>query len=196
MKRRNNLIFHEYLLQIQDGPTEICVCCGALSFPKQVRYINYCDIQKKYSEDFALSVFCVNETDVHIKSKFCSTCHKYVQNGNVPPLCLSNGLEFPLVPECLQKLSTLEERFCALRIPFMQIKSLGHERQCGLKGQVVNVPIPIDTVVNALPRSLSETYTIQLHLKRKMSYNHDYMCEVFRPGLVLNREMNYWKITM
>lgn len=102
---------------------------------------------------------------IQTKSKFCMTCAKYVQKGEVPPLCLSNGLDLPVVPECFKKLSPLEERFCALCIPFMQIKSLGHERQCGLKGQIVNVPIPIDSVVKALPRTLDETCTIQLHLK-------------------------------
>lgn len=185
LNRHNNLVFSEYLSQIQDGPTEICVCCGALCFPKQVKYLSFIEIQKKFSDDFVDSVYCVNELNIGNNSKFCSTCHRYVQNGKVPPLCLSNGLEFPKVPDCLKKLSTVEEPFCALRIPFMQIKSLGHERQCGLKGQVVNVPIPVNTIVNALPRSLNETYTVQLHLKRKMSFNHDYMCASFRPGLVL-----------
>lgn len=80
----------------------------------------------------------------------------------------------------------MEERLCSPRIPFMQIKSLGYERQKGLAGQIVNVPIDVDTTVKSIPRSYDELHTIQLHIKRKMQYQSDYMCEVFRPNLVFN----------
>lgn len=133
-----------------------------------------------------------NDTDS--RSKFCVTCYNYVKIGKIPSVCLSNGLDFPEVPECFKNASVVEERFCALRIPFMIIKKLGHERQCGLKGQIVNVPIQCETIVSSLPRSIDDTYTIQLHLKRKMEYNHDYMCETFRPNLVL-KIFNYLKST-
>lgn len=50
----------------------------------------------------------------------------------------------------------------------MQIKQLGHERQCGLKGQIVNVPIAVDNTVNILPRNLNDTYVVQLHIKKNV----------------------------
>lgn len=190
---RNGLLYKQFLAQIQDGPTEICVCCGALSFPRQIKYLCHSDIDEKFSSEFSSLVFCVKH-EIDIRSKFCVTCYNYVKIGKIPSLCLSNGLDYPEVPECFKQASVVEERFCALRIPFMSIKKLGHERQCGLKGQIVNVPIQCETIVSALPRSMDDTYTIQLHLKRKMEYNHDYMCETFRPNLVL-KIFNHLKAT-
>ena len=41
-----------------------------------------------------------------------------------------------------------------------------------------------DTTVKRLPRNFSDSHTIQLHLKRKMEYMHNYMCETIRPQRV------------
>lgn len=143
-----------------------------------------------FSQNFLSKVLMVKHLLNGDECTCCNTCAKYIKLGMVPKLSLWNGLDYPDVPEYLQKLTCLEERLCCPRIPFMQIKQLGHERQCGLKGQVVNVPISIDTTVRALPRTLNETYTIQLHIKRKLSYAHDYMRETFRPRVVLNAIRN------
>lgn len=174
----------KYKNAILKGPTEVCVCCGGLWFSRQIKLLSPMTICEKFSIDFVNKVFYVNECSNLEKNKFCKSCAKYIEKGDVPVLCLWNGLDIPNTPDCLEDLSCLEERLCAPRIPFMQIKQLGYERQCGLKGQIVNVPINVNTNVNLLPRSIDDTYTIQLHIKRKMSYKTDYMCEVFRPNAV------------
>lgn len=46
----------------------------------------------------------------------------------------------------------------------MQIKQLGYEKQKGLNGQIVNVPIPISKTIRALPRLNHEMETIQLYI--------------------------------
>lgn len=46
----------------------------------------------------------------------------------------------------------------------MQIKQLGYEKQKGLKGQIVNVPIPISKTIRALPRLNHEMETFQLYI--------------------------------
>lgn len=51
----------------------------------------------------------------------------------------------------------------------MQIRTLVIDRQKGLKGQIVNVPISVNTPMAMLPRSVSEIHTILLKIKRKMS---------------------------
>lgn len=104
----------------------------------------------------------------------------------IPSLSLSNGLDFPIVPECLKILTRLEERLCSPRIPFMQIRNLGIDHQKGLKGQIVNVPISVDTTVTELPRAVSDSHIILLKIKRKMSYQHDYMSEIVNVSRVLN----------
>ncbi len=67
----------------------------------------------------------------------------------------------------------------------MNIRSLGRERQHGLHGMVVNVPIDVDKTVNQLPRTFLQSQTIQLQLFRKMSFQKPYLYETIRPNIVL-----------
>ena len=67
----------------------------------------------------------------------------------------------------------------------MNIRSLGRERQHGLHGMVVNVPIDIDKTVNQLPRTFLQSQTIQLQLFRKLSFSKPYLYETIRPNVVL-----------
>ena len=67
----------------------------------------------------------------------------------------------------------------------MNIRSLGRERQHGLHGMVVNVPIDIDKTVNQLPRTFIQSQTIQLQLFRKLSFAKPYLYETIRPNVVL-----------
>lgn len=117
--------------------------------------------------------------------KFCVTCHNKIKMKKIPTLSLANGLDFPIVPDCLKNLSQLEERLCSPRLPFMQIRTLGVDRQKGLKGQIVNVPISVDTTMALLPRSVSESHTVLLKIKRKMSYKHDYLREIVNVSKVM-----------
>jgi len=49
-----------------------------------------------------------------------------------------------------------------------RIISLGYERQCGIRGAVVNVPISVPDTVSVVPRTFDSTHVIQVHLKRKL----------------------------
>jgi len=51
-------------------------------------------------------------------------------------------------------------------------------------GAVVNVPIPVSNIVTFLPRALNEAEVLQLHLKRRIEYGHDFMAETIRPPLL------------
>jgi len=66
----------------------------------------------------------------------------------------------------------------------MIIKSIGHERQSAIKGAVVNVPIPVSNIVTSLPRAFNEAEVIQLQLKRRMEYGHDFLAETIRPSKI------------
>lgn len=68
----------------------------------------------------------------------------------------------------------------------MQIRTLGYDKQCGIKGQIVNVPLDVDSTAKILPRNLDDTHTIQLKLKRRLSYDRAYLCETIRPKKVLD----------
>ena len=63
------------------------------------------------------------------------------------------------------KLHQLEERFIALRIPFMQRRELPLGGQYSLKGNV-----NIQPTVNGLPRPIDEKFTVAVQLKKKLAY--------------------------
>ena len=63
----------------------------------------------------------------------------------------------------------------------MQLRELPRGGQYSLKGNVVNVPVDVSPTVHALPRNISETQTIPIKLKRKLSYTSNYQVENVRP---------------
>ena len=103
----------------------------------------------------------------------------------VPKIALCRGLTFPDIPPELSGLTVIEQRLVSPRHEFMNIRSLGRERQHGLHGMVVNVPIDIDKTVNQLPRTFLQSQTIQLQLFRKLSFSKPYLYETIRPNVVL-----------
>jgi PIF1-like helicase/Helitron helicase-like domain at N-terminus/Herpesvirus tegument protein, N-terminal conserved region len=173
----------EYETQIKLGPSEVCVCCGNLWFRRSVSQVTKKAFSAKgVQDDVIRKVFYLHsEQDV---GTFCRTCRRDATSGKVPQLCLANGLHYPPIPDCLKELTRLEERLTAPRIPFMQIRSIGSERQCSLKGNIINVPVSVDTSVSVLPRTFDQTFTIQLMLKRKMSFDHGFACETVRPYVI------------
>ena len=120
----------------------------------------------------------------HTIIKLCVTCRRDIMSNKIPNLCLSNGLAFYEIPDCLKILTELEERLISPRIPFMVIRSLGYSKQFGLKGNLVNVPMNVDTNVSILPRTFSDTRTIQLKLMRQMKNKNAFMYETIRPKVV------------
>ena len=99
-------------------------------------------------------------------------------------MALINGLQFREIPEILQNLTPLEERLISPRLPFMQIRHLGIDKQFSLRGNCVNVPTDVDSNVSLLPRALSNIQTIQVKLMRRMSDKHPYSFETIRPKVV------------
>ena len=86
----------------------------------------------------------------------------------------------------MKDLTCLEERLVSARIPFMQIRTLGYDKQCGIKGQIVNVPLDVNSTAKILPRNVQDTQTIQLKLKRRVCYERAYLCETIRPKKVMD----------
>ena len=114
----------------------------------------------------------------------CGTCLNHLNKAQIPDISSENGLQFPIVPPELQGLTALEERCISPRIPFMQVRELGCDRQFGIKGNVVNVPIDVPKTVTLLPRCLNDTETVALKLKRKLKYKTSTHFENVRPGKI------------
>ncbi|GIY20792.1 ATP-dependent DNA helicase [Caerostris darwini] len=91
-----------------------------------------------------------------------------------------------LQPSCLIELNDLEERLVALRIPFMQIRELGRDRQYGIKGSVMNVPNDLHKSVDCLPRNVNDSATIYVKLKKRLSLKSHFMYQCVNPNRVYN----------
>ena len=83
-------------------------------------------------------------------------------------------------------MSPLEERLISPRIPFMQIRELPRGGQLSIHGNVVNVPSDVNSTVQCLPRPITESQTIPIKLKRRLSYKHHYQFQNIRPKKVLD----------
>ena len=171
----------DYESRIKEGPTHICSCCGGLWFEYSIREYTTEMLRNRGLKEEFINTVCYLK---HAIIKLCVTCRKDIMSNKVPNLSLSNGLAFHEVPDCLKTLTELEERLISPRIPFMIIRSLGFCKQFGLKGNLVNVPMNVDTNVSILPRSFSDTHTIQLKLMRQMKNKNAFMYETIRPKVV------------
>ena len=67
----------------------------------------------------------------------------------------------------------------------MQIRELPRGGQLSIHGNVVNVPSDVNSTVHTLPRLISDSQTIPIKLKRRLSYKHHYQFQNVRPKKVL-----------
>ena len=68
----------------------------------------------------------------------------------------------------------------------MQIHELPRGGQLSIHGNVVNVPSDVNSTVQTLPQPISESQTIPIKLKRRLSYKHHYQFPNVRPRKVLD----------
>jgi len=151
--------------------TCICTYCGSLWFRSSVHSVSTTNLENKHSPQFLGKILYLSSGEAWI----CRTCYIYVQKGQVP------RLEFPKIPDVLKNLTTLEERLVALRLPFLQIRSLGVDRQCGMKGNVVHIPNDVDTSVSCIPRTADEASVIPVILVRQLDHQKPYLFQMVRP---------------
>ncbi|KAK3909634.1 ATP-dependent DNA helicase [Frankliniella fusca] len=138
-------VIDQYFIEIKEGPTWICSCCGHLNFKKSMSLLN------EFPEDslFQLKTICTANVPTDNKYMVCHTCRRYLISQTVPNNAVVNGLSFPPIPEVLQGLTQLEERLLAVRQPFMKIIELSKYAgpQYGLKGSCVNVPTDLNSTI-------------------------------------------------
>ncbi|XP_075750649.1 uncharacterized protein LOC142817514 [Rhipicephalus microplus] len=162
-----------------------CKVCDRLWFDNNLTRIgNIQNISK------ALSVLCdtFGKGTDYADYVVCATCKQSLIAGRVPSASVSYGYRYPPRPEHLPELNAVEERLIAPRLPFMSIRRLTHGNgQYGIKGQIVNVPIQVPTVVRCLPRSIPDDAAIDVHIKRKLVSKSTY-----KHGLVKRSNIHAW----
>jgi hypothetical protein len=161
----------------KEGPTSVCACCGGLWFRTSTRLAS----AKQSENEFESKIFYLSIEDT---PRLCETCYRDYKNNRVPRLALANGIDFPKVPPILKDLTTLEERLCALRLPFMQIRSLGVDGQCGIRGNVVHIENDLDMTVSVLPRTEDLSAVIPVGLVRHLDHQRPYLFQEIRPARV------------
>ncbi|KAK3911511.1 LOW QUALITY PROTEIN: Prefoldin subunit alpha [Frankliniella fusca] len=157
--------------ELRENPiTKMCI-----KLLKKQQFLYMKDFRNKKGKCLLISDVCIYRSHLqeNESGNVCSTCANHLKKGKVPHFAVVNGLLFEPLPEELTGLTTLEERLVSARIPFMQIRELGYQKQLGLKGNCVNVPIDINKTVTCLPRMDSEDDTLLVQLMRRMTDEDD-----------------------
>jgi hypothetical protein len=81
-------------------------------------------------------------------------------------------------------LTTLEERLVALRLPFIQTKALGKDKQCGMKGNFFHIMNSLQETTQILPRRFDVSSTIQVQLMRHMDHEKPYIFQTIRSSRI------------
>lgn len=70
----------------------------------------------------------------------------------------------------------------------MQIRRLRHVNgQYGIFGQIINVPVEVNTMVKQLPRNIEDDHCFYVHLKKKLIHKTSYVL-----GLINKRYIKEW----
>lgn len=93
----------------------------------------------------------------------------------MPNLAVIHGFHYPSHPMGLPKLNPVEERIISPRLPFMEIRRLRLAVNYKIVGQVINVPINVDTTVNLLPRQCDQDQAINVHLLQNLVHKSIYL---------------------
>ena len=57
----------------------------------------------------------------------------------------------------------------------MKIRPLRCTRGYGIRGQIINVPVDVNTMTQCLPRSLDNDYVFNVHLRRNIIHKSTYL---------------------
>lgn len=116
--------------------------------------------------------------------KLCGTCRKSLDSDKVPTLSRSNGFVYPPKQHGLPALDPISARLVSPRLPFMQIRRLRYDGSYGIIGQVINVPVDVDTMVQQLPRQLDDDQAFNVNIKKNMIHKSTYLSGVVKKSVV------------
>ena len=193
------------------GPDFGCICCNKKRFKHNVKL--YTDKIKASLEDKGMSekIWLANP-NVFTKIKLqgagtkvpqsfkmspeydqdryiCKTClDSYLVKKKIPPYCVMNNLRLHDTDAELKEqdlvLTELEGALCAKTILFEKILLLRKSLWTGLKDQIVNVPIPDDSLnelITQLPRVPSQAGMVVAVLKRRLNVDSVHKKELIKP---------------
>lgn len=171
--------FHKQF--IQNGFGHACKICDRLWFKNDLKNLN--DQSMEFVRTFLSNIY---ENSIAV----CSTCRASIQIQSIPNMAVHNGFKYPAIPDNLLNcpLDLVSGRLISPRIPFMQIRRLRRVHgQYGIYGQVINVPVEANTMVNKLPRNINDDHCIYVHIKRNEIHKSSYVY-----GLAKKQTIKEW----
>lgn len=176
---RIDKVVQNFQKKVCHGPCYICSCCTQTWFRENVHKATSLIGSSDLLQNCLLGIKSVENTEW-----VCNTCYRNLKSQKIPSCSVFNGMGFPEKPPELD-ITELEERLISPRIPFMQVVEKPRGGQKSLRGNVVNVPSDVNSTVTSLPRTLSDSETVQVKLKRKMNFKHSVLHEAIRPNKCL-----------
>ncbi|GFV35194.1 uncharacterized protein TNCV_619911 [Trichonephila clavipes] len=151
-----------------------CSVCDRLWFErdlKKVKHRNISFLHTKFPDE--------NVTEFRL----CSTCSKSIDAKKIPTLSRSNGFRYPPKPSGLPLLEPISIRLISPRLPFMQIRRLRYEVY-GIVGQVINVPVNVNNMVQQLPRRIDDDFAFNVNIKKKLIHKSNYLSGFVRKSVI------------
>lgn len=116
--------------------------------------------------------------------RLCRTCRDTLDRSRLPANSITNGFKYPDVPEELPPLNAVSARLISPRIPFMHIRRLRRDGGYGILGQVINIPVDVNTMVRSLPRRLDDDHAFNVSFKRKLIHKSTYLSGFVQKGVI------------
>lgn len=124
----------------------------------------------------------------HDSEVVCKTCAEYIKQSKIPILVADENLRFREIPECLKRLSPLEQIMCSPYIGFKKIIELlpySLNPQLGILQGIINIPVDVQKMISVLPRSFTDMDVMKITLKRHMSHKSSYQNAVIIPTNII-----------
>ena len=180
--------------ECQYGPIFTCLCCLRDLFKKTVKRVTpaYFDRLSKtinvleYLQIDSVSGNLREDLKVFGNHYVCKNCSRYLERGDMPPICAKNGLEYAEIPSCLQ-LVNLERQLICKDLVFIKVREMHKSGMSKMNDHVINVPIGDDDIiktVNALPRTQINNGLVTVGLKRDMAIKNFHRLQLVRPDKV------------
>jgi hypothetical protein len=96
--------------------------------------------------------------------KLCNACKISLDSNKIADLSRSNGFKYPPKPSGLPPLNPVGAQLISPRLPFMQICRLHYKGNYGIMGQIINVPVNMNTIVQQLPRHLDDDHAFNVNI--------------------------------
>ncbi|GBP92637.1 hypothetical protein EVAR_62210_1 [Eumeta japonica] len=167
---------HKHFKVFEANPFGLsCSVCDRLWFErdlKKVKHRNISFLQTKFPDE--------NVTEFR-SMQYLS---KSIDANKIPTLSRSNGFRYSPQPSGLPLLDPISIRLISPRLPFMQIRRLRYEGNYGIVGQVINVSVDVNNMVQQLPRRIDGDFAFNVNIKKKLIYKSNYLSGYVRKSVI------------